>query len=400
MKDWLDEIPSPQTRKSYRAGIKRFEKYYQKPIEELLEQSDEQLGHQINKFYTHLKQSHPQNTCRNITNSVLQYLRFYGKNPRYNRNIGIFNTTLTTRDHILVIDECREMWKIAGLTEKIMIKTWLLGLRISDACKLEKTKFSITPSEEPVELLIHTRKEGIVAHAFIDSEFQNLLQKYLPTLDQENKFLFQSEKGGNVKEKQMLRKLQSLQKRAGIDAKGQVFGWHIGRKLFLRTCAELGITSWNAQMMCGKSVEKSIAAYINGVQLKNDATKVYNVLKMEVSNGNGKVTRLEETVNALERENMTFKTRIDLMQKNLQTQESESAVFKTRIDSMQKSIESQHKEIGNQKETIVKQSKQIDGTLTDLMKTQEFLMTALKKIVVGQALNREEKSVIEEYLED
>jgi hypothetical protein len=158
-----------------------------------------------------------------------------------------------------------------------------------------------------------------VAHVFIDVEFQKLLEKYIPTLDKSNKSLFQSEKGGNVKEKQLLRRLQSLQKKAGIDARGQVFGWHIGRKLFLRTCAELGITSWNAQMLVGKAVDKSISTYINGVQLKNDAMKVHSVLKMEISKTNdAKVTQLEETVNSLEKENMVFKTRLDLLQKQFE----------------------------------------------------------------------------------
>ena len=116
-----------------------------------------------------------------------------------------------------------------------------------------------------------------------------------------------AEKGGNVKEKQLLRRLQSLQKKTGIDARGQVFGWRIGRKLFLRTCTELGITSWNAQMMCGKAVDKSISTYINGLALKNDAIKVSNVLKMEISNGNGKVTKLEELVVTLQKENQELK---------------------------------------------------------------------------------------------
>jgi hypothetical protein len=190
-----------------------------------------------------------------------------------------------------------------------------------------------------------------------------------------------------LKEKQLLRRLQSLQKKAGIQANGQVFGWHIGRKLFLRTCAELGITSWNAKMMCGKAVDKSIATYINGVQLKNDAMKVHNVLKMEVSNGNnGKVTRLEETVNALERENMTFKTRIDLLQKTSQQQ--------------QDAIESQNQKIEEQTQVIGEQAKHIDQTLTQLMKTQEYLFRILRKIANGQPLNRDEKSVIKEYIED
>jgi integrase len=400
VEDWLEGIPSPQTRKSYKNGLKKFEEYYGKGIETLI--GSDEAGKTVEKFYVWLKdKGHPQNTCRNLTNAPIQFLKYFGTPVKYRKNLGIYKTTLTSRDHLLTVDEVRQMWQIASLAEKIMIKTWMLGLRIGDASKIQWQQFNFKTSEEPKEVLINTRKESIIAHVFVDAEFQKLLEKYIPTLDQKNKYLIQSEKGGNLKEKQLLRRLQSLQKKAGIQSNRQVFGWHIGRKLFLRTCAELGITSWNAQMMCGKAVDKSIATYINGVQLKNDAMKVHNVLKMEVSNGNnGKVTRLEETVNALERENMTFKTRIDLLQKNLQMHENENAVFKTRIDSMQKSIEIQNKEIGDQNKTIAEQSKHIDGTLTDLMKTQDFIMTALKKMVDGQPLNREEKSVIKEYVED
>ena len=320
MEDWLETIPSPQTRKTYRSGIRKFEEYYDKPIETLIGSDD--AGKTIEKFYVWLKQNHPQNTCRNITNCPIQFLKYFNTPVNYRRNLGIYTTTLTTRDHKLTVDEAREMWKIAGLDEKVMIKAWLLGLRIGDACKLEWSQFNIKPSEEPQEILVNTKKESILAHVFIDAEFQKLLEKYLPTLNKSNKFLFQSEKGGNVKEKQLLRRLQSLQKRAGIQSNGQVFGWHIGRKLFLRTCAELGITSWNAQMMCGKAVDKSIATYINGVALKNDAIKVSNVLKMEISNGNGKVVKLETLVIELERENKVLKDRIEVLQQHFESHET------------------------------------------------------------------------------
>ena len=194
-----------------------------------------------------------------------------------------------------------------------MIKTWMLGLRISDCTKLEWQELDFKPSEEPQEMIITTGKENITAHVFIDCGFQKLLEKQIPVLNHENKFLFQSEKGGHLKEKQLLRRLQSLQKKAGIDSKGKVFGWHLGRKLFLRTCAELGITSWNAQMMCGKAVDKSIATYINGVQLKNDAMKVHSVLRMEVAqtNGNNKNKELLD---------MMFKVLKDLVQDKLKQQ--------------------------------------------------------------------------------
>lgn len=317
MEHWLGDIPSPQTRKNYRSGIANFEKYFGKPIEELLKLNDEELGHEINRYYSWLKQSHPQNTCRNQTNAVIQFLKHFGKNPKYKKSLGIYTTTLTTRDYLLTVDEVREMWKVASLEEKVMLKTWMLGLRIGDASKIEWQWLNFKPSEEPQELIISTHKEGITAHVFCDSEFQKLLEKQIPNLEGSNKYLFQSEKGGHLKEKQLLRKLRSLQKKTGIDSKGKVFGWHLGRKLFLRTCAELGITSWNAQMMCGKAVDKSIATYINGVQLKNDAKKIYNVFTMEShSNGNDKrVENLEGAIKNLETENMALKTRQDELQK-------------------------------------------------------------------------------------
>jgi hypothetical protein len=51
MEDWLGTIPSPQTRKNYRNGIRRFEEFYKKPIESLLEFSDMELGHISSCFF-------------------------------------------------------------------------------------------------------------------------------------------------------------------------------------------------------------------------------------------------------------------------------------------------------------------------------------------------------------
>lgn len=135
------------------------------------------------------------------------------------------------------------------------------------------------------EILVHTKKEAIIAHCFIDPEFQKILAKHVPNVDQNNPYLFQSGNQNHISEKQLLRKLQSLQRRAQIKAKGR-FGWHIARKLFLRTCAENGVISWNAKLMVGKSVDKSIATYINGVSLRKDAKKIFSVLGMEPPKAN------------------------------------------------------------------------------------------------------------------
>jgi len=44
LEDWLSGIPSKYTRKGYKNGIKKFEEFYQKPIESMLKLTDEECG--------------------------------------------------------------------------------------------------------------------------------------------------------------------------------------------------------------------------------------------------------------------------------------------------------------------------------------------------------------------
>lgn len=313
--DWLEGILSKNTRKSYRNGIRKFEEFYGKGIETLIDSED--AGKVIEKFFVWLKgRGYTQNTARNFVNASIQFLKFFNTPVKYRKSLGIYKSVLTTRDHMLTVDEAREMFKVGDLSEKVMVKTWLLGLRVSDACRLKWSDFDVKPQNEPIELLIYTKKEDIIAHCFIDSEFQKLLAKHIPNLDKNNKYLFQSEKGGRLSEKQLLRRLQALQKRAQIKVRG-CFGWHIGRKLFLRTCAELGVNQWSAKMMVGKSVPQDIATYINGVSLKKDALKVSNVLRMKTQAPIEDTLNLRNALRHVEKENTILKTRIDEIQKDL-----------------------------------------------------------------------------------
>lgn len=293
METYLEALVSPQTRRSYKAGLAKFLEFYGKDLKSFLNEKDH--GKIIERYYVWLRKKYTKNSCRALTNPIIQYCKYNDIQPKIRKSLEIYGTTITTRDHILQVDEAREMYNVGSLGEKAMVKTWLLGLRIGDACRLEKQLFDVTPSENLVNILVNTRKEGIVAHVFIDPEFQKLLAKHIPNLDQDNKYLFQSERRGHLSEKQLLRKLQSLQRRAHVKAKGS-FNWHIGRKLFLRVCAENGVVSWNAKLMCGKSVDKSISTYINGLSLRRDAQKVFNVLRMEPIRSNGRVNTLTEAM--------------------------------------------------------------------------------------------------------
>jgi hypothetical protein len=190
------------------------------------------------------------------------------------------------------------MAEVASLKEMIVLEVYLLGLRVYDACRLKKDIFDIS-KEAPIPMEILTHKEGVIARTYISQEFKDSLVKYLPLLKKDNPYLLQSARREVVDEDSLNKTLKTLATRAGIDTKG--FHWHTGRKLFMRTAAELGITSWNAMMMVGKSVDKSIETYINHVQLKGDFLKISEVLRLRKPNGNGKVANLEKENEELRR---------------------------------------------------------------------------------------------------
>ena len=165
--DWLSCIPSKQTRKCYRAGVKKFELYYKQPIESLLNLPDDELGHIIEKFYAYLSDNNVcQNTKRNVVNCTVQYLKYFDKNPKYRKSLGIYRSVASTRDKKLLIGDIQELAKVSDLREQVLLETLLLGLRISDVSVLEWSQFTQD------EFMITTGKEQITAHIFISPEFR------------------------------------------------------------------------------------------------------------------------------------------------------------------------------------------------------------------------------------
>jgi integrase len=109
----------------------------------------------------------------------------------------MYRTVATTRDHRTTISEIQEMAKTADLREQILLEVYLLGLRIGDVALLEWKIFDVQ-GDLPIPILINTMKEQIVARAFISEEFKDLLDKYLNTIDKNNKYLFQSARRGHL----------------------------------------------------------------------------------------------------------------------------------------------------------------------------------------------------------
>jgi integrase len=296
VEDWLSAIPSKYTRKSYKHGILKFEEFFGKGIETLIK--SEESGKTIEKYYAWLKEKgYVQNSCRNLVNAPIQFLKYFHTTVEYRKKLGMYRSVRTTRDHRLSISDVQEMAKVSDLREQILLEVLLLGLRIGDVVNLEWKTFDVN-GEPPIPIQIITKKEQVEAQSFISSEFKELLDKYLPTLDKKNRYLFQSKKG-NLTTKRIDGILKDLGNRAGIKTHG-LFRWHIGRKLFLRTCAELGVSSWSAKLMCGKAIPESDDTYVHDAELKNDFVKVSKVLRLRQEvQGNGRVSDMQKELEEL-----------------------------------------------------------------------------------------------------
>ena len=246
-------------------------------------------------------------------------MKFHGTEVKYRRALQIYKTVPTTRDHRVVISEIQAMSKVADLREQILLEVYLMGFRVGDVALLEWRKFDQN-GEPPIPVAINTKKEQVVARAFISEEFKQLLDKYLPLLDKSNPYLFQSKRRKHLSTKQINNRLKKLVERTGITNHG-LFRWHTGRKIFLRTCAELGISSWSAKLMCGKSIPASDDTYVHDAELKNDFKKISEVLRLfskSTPQTEDELKNLKDALRHVEKENTVFKTRLDLMQKDFQ----------------------------------------------------------------------------------
>jgi hypothetical protein len=140
IEDWLETIPSKFTRKNYTNGIRQFEKFYGDSITKLIK--DPRATKVVEKWYVFLKQSHPQNTCRNQTNAVIQFLKYFDTELKLRKSIGIYRTEVSTDDHKLTISEVQQMATLADLKDQVILECLLLGWKSSLLMKEDSTSMN------------------------------------------------------------------------------------------------------------------------------------------------------------------------------------------------------------------------------------------------------------------
>jgi integrase len=306
VEEYLEDIKqrkSKQTVKEYLQGIRRFSEWFGKSPNEILAMRKEDLQsddkHTRERFLRELERFHKAmreqgysiNTCRTLTLGIMQLLRFYDMGITLPSGSVVSQTVESIQDFEMQIEHLRSMFiacpDLRSKTIICMAKD--LGWRISDfaSIKLEELP-ELDEKNAPIPFARLTQKENVIAHSFLSSETVVLLKDYVKTLPKEAVYLWQSNGHGYLDEENFTRILRDCQILAKIKIpKGQRIRFHAFRKLFISTAKNLGIDPDITKKLVGKTVEKSISAYMTTVDYRNAFLKIAEALTLM----NGKALR-------------------------------------------------------------------------------------------------------------
>jgi len=328
VKEYLDSVTNPNTKKSYRIGIKKFCEWFSKSPREILEMRKDDLTQrkgedlieyrnraarfekEIEKFHSYLlEKGYTTNTARNLTLGIRQLSRFYQMPIRIRAGSKVSKTVKTSRSFPLRIEHVRIMFEVADLRERVILSLATdLGLRISDFIKIKKGDLPSLDQEPPIMFDVMTGKEEIVANGFLSKETIELLKIYLPTLKKDNLYLLPSNSNRHISDEWLNRLLQKLADKAQIELNSKSLTFHCFRKMFLSTAIDSGIGLTAGKKLCGKAIPKSDDTYLTTLKLgeKFVQLKKFLTIKQTVKPEPHKiieelrkaVTKLQEDVNA------------------------------------------------------------------------------------------------------
>jgi integrase/uncharacterized coiled-coil protein SlyX len=352
---WLDnvrETKSKGTFKSYRNGFAKFEEYLGESANAILEQRRKDMQSKdpldtrrfndlVNKFYEWLqkpihtigdkeKQSYGINTARTLGIAVAQFFSFWAVPVKVR-----FHTVKTGKTAFPTIDEWRKIWTIADLRGKTAISLGLdFAWRIGDFQAIKIADLGDLSQECPIQIEKLTEKEKELSSTFISCETVELLKVYLPTLREDNEYLFQTRSNGShIDDETLNGMLQELGFKSGLTDKDGIFlngrnkgkrlSWHSFRKTFLTTATNLEIDPDTKCLLVGKSIEKgeSMETYLGDIHLREAFLTVRNALALnktqQVERQADEIAELKATITAQSQTIMNQQTEIRVLNEKL-----------------------------------------------------------------------------------
>jgi len=292
---YIEETKSKNTYKSYKYGIGKFSEWFKKPPNEILEMRKQdwisgdlhqkkRFMREIEKFHKWLiKQGYTINSARNMCLGIMQLFRYYEMPVTVPTGSDVSKTVPSTKDFVPKPQQYRQMYKVADdLRSKLILTMGKdLAWRIGDFVKIHKEQLPDLEQDAPIPFELITEKEDVIARSFLSSETVELLKQYLPTLPQDNLYLFPSNKEKYIDPDTINRILRRLAKRANVRIpKNKRLRFHAFRKRFLSECANLRIDVNIAKILVGKDVAQDMLAYLSEVEHRKAFRIVNDILRL------------------------------------------------------------------------------------------------------------------------
>jgi len=309
--EFLESIPTKNTRKSYLRGLELFEEFSNRTVSKTIKMRREnlagndlkvrrQLEREVERFFVWLQEEKKlsQNTAYSACVAIKSLLSFYDMPLKLRR--GVVNRAPTMpKDWIPSIDQLRLLYQIGDLREKNIISMAKdVPLRIGDYLSIKKKDVQPLLTSEKLEqptFTIQTRKTKTPMTCFLSQETLNLLKLYVPTLRKNNPYLFQGRGMARANEDSINLALKNLVKKANLDTHGLNVRFHMFRKLFISVGATMGLNTDILKALTGKTIKSDMQPYYQGVNLYEQWKKVNNHLQLtQTTSSNGRIASLEE----------------------------------------------------------------------------------------------------------
>jgi integrase len=382
VKEFLNTVQNPNTRKGYRQGIKKFCEYYGKTAEEILNQRKDDLtqrtgenlieyknraarfSKEIEKFHSHLLDNgFSTNSARNFTIGIRQLFRFYQMPVQIRAGSKVTKTVKTSKSFPLRIEHVRKMFAIADIRERVILSMATdLGLRIGDFIKIKKDDLPPLDQEIPIPFGTMTGKEEVVAHGFLSQETVDLLKAYIPTLTKKgNPYLFPSNGKSHISDEWLSKLLKRLAKKAKIPMNKKSLTFHCFRKMLLSASIDSGIGLTAGKKLVGKAIAQSDDTYLTTINLRNKFIQLKNFQTIEEQ------PKIEtENIEAL-------KKAISKLQEDLTTQKTITDVITRENQEIKKQFVENEKELNMVSETIMNRIIPIVDLFDSIEGLEEFL---------------------------
>jgi integrase len=297
--DWL-RSQKPSTRSAYKWNFSKFLAEVDMTGDEIIADRKNDKAFKWEKTVLDVKialeKNFSTNTAKSVGTAARSFFAYHRLplNYRPQEKRRLTESTVETNDYRFSVDDLRRMSKVADLTERyVLIVGKSFGLRAGDFMKL--TRGDLEPyidNEPPISIgRITTKKEGVDAFPFIDSDAKPAIQAMLTAMDAEGRTSPDERMLPYKFESLLSRILKRLVQRAGVNVGNKRVRFHCLRKFLCdRLASYMSGDKW--RQIVGKTISES--AYISPELLREDYARAMDsivIQKPELSGNMEQIAR-------------------------------------------------------------------------------------------------------------